>query len=808
MSKLKVLLLLLILLSCNSQQLSNIDNLISQRQFDIAAQKINNAVTRINSKDNVFLANIYYLEGKLYSNKFEHNKAIESLDKAVYYCYQSKNKDLLLEVYDLLTHNYYRCKQLDKCQAVTDSLIMLSRQYGNKKAEGRGLSRLATCFVARGKDSATIEIGVKALEIGQELQDNMTIGTANLAIGVSHYLKENRKIALEYFEKSLAAYKQANYSFGIAQTNLNIGSCLEEGKDLSEALNAYKEGIEYASIIANKEQLMKLYHNIGVVYTDMQKHADALYALEQSAKYSQDNNDPLFRYRNLKALGNISFIQKDYPRCMAYLQEALKIDVGKQLKVGDLVNVRIQIGNVYVIQNKYTAAEQEFKKAEEIALHFRDTSALILADLGKAELFLKTQDYTNAISLCQKSIQSLNKKQDKYILNKIYKILYEANKGIRNDKAALLYYETHVAFKDTMLNESKLFEFGKLQAQIDYQQDKLQTQNHINLLNTQLAIKKQRNNFTLLFCVMLLFFSIVLVYAYLKIKASKQTLLLLNQTISQKNELVELQNKALAQSNEEIIKQNKLVEQQNKELEKSNEKIIKQNELLAQSNDNLLNFANMAAHDIKAPLRTIQSFTSIIYKRYKSLVKESDQQLFDFVINSCKDLSNLIQVLLQFSKTTESLPQTTHVNINTVVSNVLSNLKVNIEETNTILQVAQNLPIVEAHETLIQQLFLNLIANSIKYRNEEITNVVSIEKIDMQYNYICIAVKDNGIGIPKNVQSRIFDLFSKYHTSPKHEGYGIGLSTCKKIIDYYGGKIWVESEVGEGTTFYFTLKLP
>jgi light-regulated signal transduction histidine kinase (bacteriophytochrome) len=121
--------------------------------------------------------------------------------------------------------------------------------------------------------------------------------------------------------------------------------------------------------------------------------------------------------------------------------------------------------------------------------------------------------------------------------------------------------------------------------------------------------------------------------------------------------------------------------------------------------------------------------------------------------------------------------------------------------------VHEELPEVRAHEILMQHLFQNLISNAIKYRNEQLTPVVQVGAVRQDQAWL-FSVRDNGIGIKAEYQQRVFGLFKRLHSSSKYPGTGLGLAICKRIVERYGGKIWVESELGAGSTFYFTLRDP
>lgn len=165
----------------------------------------------------------------------------------------------------------------------------------------------------------------------------------------------------------------------------------------------------------------------------------------------------------------------------------------------------------------------------------------------------------------------------------------------------------------------------------------------------------------------------------------------------------------------------------------------------------------------------------------------------------------MIDDLLTFSKINEDLGPTETIKTNDVVNVVLKNLESVIQEQKAQVNVIGNLGTVQAHTNLLTQLFQNLIANGIKFKQEHKLPAITIAKHAETEETMTYMVADNGIGISKEYHDKIFTIFQRLHKADDFEGSGIGLSTCKSIVDYYDQDIWLESEVNKGTKFFFTL---
>ena len=224
---------------------------------------------------------------------------------------------------------------------------------------------------------------------------------------------------------------------------------------------------------------------------------------------------------------------------------------------------------------------------------------------------------------------------------------------------------------------------------------------------------------------------------------------------------------------------------------------------LARSNEDLSQFTRIASHDLKAPLNTIAQFSQLLLNRYQGRVLDkSAEELLAFVINSAERMTTLTSDLLSYATVSFSpLVPAEPLRASTIVEVALANLQSEIEESGAIVTY-NDLPEVKLESTYLVQIFQNLIGNAIKYRAKDAPRIhIAAEK---QGNQFLFLVKDNAGGIPREHQERIFEPFKRLHGA-EISGSGIGLAICKKVIERAGGRIWVESEPGQGSTFFFTL---
>ncbi len=227
------------------------------------------------------------------------------------------------------------------------------------------------------------------------------------------------------------------------------------------------------------------------------------------------------------------------------------------------------------------------------------------------------------------------------------------------------------------------------------------------------------------------------------------------------------------------------------------------NELL-RSNRDLEQFMSVASHDLQAPLHTVRSFIELLARGYKEKLDDQANEYISFAVKGTGKMQELIHNLLFYSRVGSEKQPSTLVDCNDVLINwALLNLQAAAKEANAIITF-DPLPTVLASPNDVMQLFQNLVGNAIKYRlsgrRPEIHIGVTRKGRDWEFY-----IRDNGIGILPEHRERVFAMFDRLHSDKEYSGTGIGLGICKKIIDLYKGRIWVESEAGKGSTFYFTL---
>ncbi|WP_224447852.1 PAS domain-containing protein [Haloprofundus salilacus] len=225
-------------------------------------------------------------------------------------------------------------------------------------------------------------------------------------------------------------------------------------------------------------------------------------------------------------------------------------------------------------------------------------------------------------------------------------------------------------------------------------------------------------------------------------------------------------------------------------------------EELGESNERLEQFAYAASHDLQEPLRMVSSYLQLIERRYDDELDEDGREFIEFAVDGADRMRNMIQGLLEYSRVDRRGEPFEPVSLDDVLTDVRADLQVKIEEINAEI-TTESLPHVEGDRGQLRQLFQNLLDNAFEYSGDMPARVhVAAEKQGPKW---VISVSDEGIGIAPDDSERIFEVFQSLNGSDEHQGTGIGLALCERIVERHDGDIWVESEPGEGATFSFTL---
>jgi light-regulated signal transduction histidine kinase (bacteriophytochrome) len=235
---------------------------------------------------------------------------------------------------------------------------------------------------------------------------------------------------------------------------------------------------------------------------------------------------------------------------------------------------------------------------------------------------------------------------------------------------------------------------------------------------------------------------------------------------------------------------------------KAEEELKRISDELARSNTDLKQFASAASHDLQEPLKVVEGFVNLLARRYRDKLDAKGNDLIGYTIEGVRRMQELIKDLLEYSRVGTKGLNIKETDCSLAVDKAVFNLQVSIEDVGAVV-THNELPVIKADTSQINRLFQNLIGNALKFHGKETLGIhISAEGKENEWIF---SVRDNGIGIDPKQAGKIFGMFQRLHSREEYPGTGIGLAICKRIVEGHGGRMWVESELGKGSTFYFTI---
>ncbi len=253
----------------------------------------------------------------------------------------------------------------------------------------------------------------------------------------------------------------------------------------------------------------------------------------------------------------------------------------------------------------------------------------------------------------------------------------------------------------------------------------------------------------------------------------------------------------------EIKKREQELQSFTEDLQNTNEGLQATNEEVERIGKQMREFASVASHELQEPLRMVGSYLQLIEKRYLSKLDIKGKEFMEFAVDGAKRMQTLIDDLLNYSRLTTCPKVFGPANCENVLKQVLSDMQITVKKSGAVI-THDSLPVIMGYDLQIGQLFQNLISNGIKFHREKQLPIIHISVEQKEQEWV-LSVQDNGIGIAPEYHQRIFKIFQRLHGKHEYSGTGIGLAICQNIVQNHNGRIWLESIVGEGTTFRFTI---
>ena len=602
----------------------------------------------------------------------------------------------------------------------------------------------------------------------------LQIGASQLQIGLCHQRRNNYQKALKYYFAYIDLSKEQIELPEEAKVYSQISSIYRSLGDYDQAFKYQMLALSQHEIQNDSLGIANSFYNLGSIFYYQDQYQSALdYYLNAKEIIDALKNDR-FNFSCLAALGSVYNKLGNYEMSLKCNQESL--DLAKKLKYQ--TGIAYALGNIatnLTAKEDFVKAEQFLKESIAIKLEVEDKWGAIGTYIDFAKLYLKWDKPNQAIPKLKRSLEMAIEVDSKTRQPEIYQLLAEVYDKKQEPIIAYRYTKKYIALKDSLLNEKTVEKMSQTKRR--YEVVKHEHEVHILKKENELLGKNKKIQKQQFYIFAIASFAFLLFLWWYKNK-------------------LKLQNKV-----------NGLLAEKYEILNAKNEEIHIKNKQLEHSNEDLQQFAYVASHDLKEPLRMIGAYSNLLDKRYKAVLDDSGQEFLYYITDAVSRMGTLLDDLLDFSRAGTQATPTKMIPVENVLFLVESNLRHLLDDCKgTLIINIQDFPAIKAHQTQLLQLFQNLISNGLKFTVKDRAPVVEVtcECKDGQYIF---SIKDNGIGISEKNLEKVFEMFRRLHTREEYEGTGIGLATCKRIVSTWGGDIWVESVEGEGSTFLFTVPL-
>lgn len=527
------------------------------------------------------------------------------------------------------------------------------------------------------------------------------------------------------------------------------------------------ELLAYRDSIQDSLGMAKSYYELGTLFHDRNNYVQAIDYYEKSVQLCQILRDSTHILGGYSALGTNHRENNNLEKAYEYNQAALElipqISTDK-LKKGSVLRpyAEMNMGSLLLAMGELDRAQIHLENSIELFRENGYRQGLASAYLDYGMLFEEKGEREKAVEVFEEGLTLSNEIDAVVRQSEFHQALAMSHRDNDELEAAYFHLAAYSGLKDSIINAKQ----QKRMDQVQFKYELEKQGREIGLLNQEIVLMQRKEAIDRRFR-----------QFYIASFALVALLLAL------------------------FIYWYRLQRAHNSVLQEKNEKINQQNDMLQHLNAELKQFAYIASHDMREPLRSIGAFSSLLQRRQGAKLDDSGKEYLSFIREAVDRMSALLNDLLDYSKI-NSQQATEWIDMKGIIQTVKSNLNHQLTTTKgEIVVQRKGIPYLDAVPTQMMQLFQNLISNSLKFRKPDVDPVVQVAGFAHDGGHV-ITIRDNGIGIDPKYKEKVFGMFSRLNNKEQFEGTGIGLATCKKIVQQHGGKIWVESEEGEGSTFF------
>ncbi len=740
----------------------------------------------LNANDNKIIAKDYLLkelnDAKVQLQKYQYNEAKKSFEKGLESAIKINECHYIAANLMGIADVYTGMQDYTNAEINYQSAITKYRECKDYKGECEAYISYGIMFQKDGRDNDAMNTFNKALKIAKQQNDDPNISKIYSLIGNIHVIKSNYRDAFSCFQESQNINEKNNDKYGLIRDNLNFGILYINLYTMDEALKYFDIALKSSYKFGN-ESLGRILYNKGIATEKssgsynpekrLEKLHEAMKLYDNSLNYAKEKGDKLLIGLNQERIGNIQFWLNNYQQALSQFENAFNI-IEKYGGKNELATILGKLGVMYYVIATDSLSKLNKKDKQNYIKRGFDYLKKAIEQNTKYEYYdqLRT-NYSNISQMYYSLNDTINAIKATAELNRVAGRMFQLDKLLKLTK------------------EEKQYEL-KIQQQV-YENEK-----KINEI-------KQENQKRVYLIVIIASIIVVLILVLYFVRIYKN------------NKILEVKNKIISDTNDDLKIMNEVIRYDAQQLIELNSKLLESEKQLTKSNQTKDKFLSILAHDINNPIQSLViSSQGLLHFRQRYTPEQIDDKLKN-LNNTSFALSDLVNTIVNWarSQSGEIEFKPSKVQLELIVQNVLKLLKNNLDIKNIKVDFSEvSEVIVTADQNMLSIILRNLISNAIKFTNKDGEIQIGLIKNSSDSNYATdeyytIFVKDSGVGMNIITKERLFEIAGNATTpgTEGEKGTGFGLILCKEFVERHNGKIWVESEVGMGSTFYVSIPI-
>ncbi len=678
--------------------------------------------------------------------------------------------------------------------SIVDSLSSLLQQHSEDDSTRVNLLNGISHALYRADRSRALKYAKEANDLS--IQINYLKGKAqsfNL-MGIYHSSHDE---SLKYHKNALEAFKKLNDKKGMNKSYMNIGISYRRKGNYPKALEYYHNSLKISEelykrkALENSAILSGCYNSIGIIHLHQDNFAKALEYYQKSLKICKEFNDRLGELNCLNNIGVVYDRQGDSNTALEYYEKVLNIYLKEEPSFKErIASSYYNVGLIYMRKGEHSKAYKYYQQALIFAEEIGNKSITAYAYQGMSKLAIAQNNVGEAFNYSKKAYNLAKDGGELEQLKEIAQTLAETSNALGNYKDAFDYYVLYKAMNDSIFNESNIKEITALEYQYKFDKEKRESELIQQKKDAVRIEQAQKQRILLIASISGLVLMSLLVLIVLRSLMQKR----------ETNEALATQQEQISERNSELVNMNQKIRAQSTELTYINQK-------LSELNITKDKFFSIISHDLKSPFNAVLGFSSLLLEKHDKIDDKERAKIIKYVNSSAESAYKLLENLLAWSQAQSGKlkysPET--LDIKDLSIETIFSLEGQAREKGiTIINETSGTAAVYADKNMLSMVLRNLISNAVKFTHKGGEVRINIQRCEED---ILVSVLDTGVGISNETLTKLFSISENTSTlgTNNEKGTGLGLILCKEFVEKHGGNIWVESEVGKGTIFYFTI---